>query len=157
MIYIIANKLSGSGKGAACLKKAEEILKEKNVEFTTLVSEYAGHSTVLAKQACANLNCRRIIAIGGDGTLNEVVTGMDLSVPVAFVAAGTGNDFIGSADLPKDTTEAVLAAVDGKVMLHDLLSVNGRRCLNIAGTGFDVNVLLQMQMEIIFHGDFIQV
>ncbi len=143
MVYIIANKLSGGGKGAACLQKTEEILKEQNVEFTTLVSEYAGHSTVLSKQACADLNCRRIIAIGGDGTFNEVVSGMDLSVPVAFVPAGTGNDFVSGAALPKDTTEAVLSAVNGKVKLYDMLSVNGRRCLNVAGTGFDVNVLLQ--------------
>ncbi len=142
MIYIIANKLSGCGNGAAYLKKTEDILREKNVEFITLVSEYAGHCCLLAKQACADLNCRRIIAIGGDGTFSEVLNGMDLSVPIAFVPAGTGNDFACSAGLSTDTNEAVLASINGKVQLYDIIKVNGKRCLNVAGTGFDVNVLL---------------
>ncbi len=142
MIYIIANRLSGSGKGAAALKIAEEILTAHGAEYKTLVTEYAGHGIALAKQACADIKCRRILAIGGDGTFNEVLNGMDLSVPIAFVPAGTGNDFVRGADLPTDTKAAVLAAIDGHVTLCDILTVNEKRCLNIAGTGFDVNVLL---------------
>ncbi len=142
MIYVIANRLSGSGKGAACLKKAEEILSARGAEFQTLVTEYAGHGSVLAKQACADMRCRRILAIGGDGTFSEILNGMDLSVPIAFVPAGTGNDFIKGAGLTADTEKAVLSALDGRVSLYDILSVNGKRCLNVAGTGFDVDVLL---------------
>ncbi len=142
MIYIIANRLAGKGKGAACIKAAEAVLQERGVQFKTLVSEYAGHSTILAKQACADIACRRIIAIGGDGTFSEVLNGLDLSVPIAFVPAGTGNDFAKGTNLPTDTKSAVLAAIDGKVALFDILTVNNKRCLNIAGTGFDVDVLL---------------
>ncbi len=145
MIYIIANTLSGSGKGAACLKKTEAILREKNIAFQTRISEYAGHSSVLTKEACANLDCRRIIAIGGDGTFSEVLRGLDLSVPIAFVPAGTGNDFVNGAELPTDTQKAVEAAAYGKPVLYDMIKVNGKRCLNVAGTGFDVNVLLHEQ------------
>lgn len=145
MIYIIANCLSGSGKGAAYLKKAEEILTAHRAEFKTLTTEYAGHGYALAKQACADIRCRRLIVIGGDGTFNEVVNGMDLSVPIAFVPAGTGNDFARGADLTFDTTRAVLAALEGQVKLCDILSVNGKRCINVAGTGFDVDVLLHEQ------------
>ena len=140
MIYIIANRLAGKGKGAACIKEAEAVLQERGIQFKTLVSEYAGHSTVLTKQACTDIACRRIIAIGGDGTFSEVLNGLDLSVPIAFVPAGTGNDFAKGADLPTDTKSAVLAAIEGKVTLFDILTVNNKRCLNIAG--FDVNVLL---------------
>ena len=142
MIYVIANRLSGGGKGAACLKKAEEILSARGAKFKTLITEHAGHGAVLAKQACADICCRRIIAIGGDGTFSEILNGMDLSVPIAFVPAGTGNDFVKGAGLESNTEKAVHAALDGHVTLYDILSVNGKRCLNIAGTGFDVDVLL---------------
>lgn len=145
MIYIIANCLSGSGKGAACLKKAEEILTAHGAEFKTLITQYAGHGSALAKQACADIRCRRVIAIGGDGTFSEVLNGLDLSVPIAFVPAGTGNDFVRGADLTFDTESAVLAALEGQVKLCDILSVNGKRCINVAGTGFDVNILLHEQ------------
>ena len=142
MIYIIVNRLSGRGKGEACLKKAEALLQKRNLSYTVLASEYAGHCTALAKQACADLNCRKIIAIGGDGTFSEILNGMDLSVPIAFIPAGTGNDFVTGAALPTDTETALSAALDGHVSLFDYLTVNEKRCLNVAGTGFDVDVLL---------------
>lgn len=145
MLYIIANRLSGSGKGAACLEATEKLLTQKGVEFKTLVSEYAGHIPLLTRQACSNLDCRRIIAIGGDGTFSELLSGLDLSVPVAFIPAGTGNDFVKGAALPTEVVSGVEAALHAKPTLYDILAVNDKRCLNIAGTGFDVNVLLQEQ------------
>ena len=107
MIYVIANALSGSGNGAKCLKKAEELLTARGAQFKTLVTEHAGHGCELTRQACADIRTRRILAIGGDGTLSEVLNGLDLSVPVAFIAAGTGNDFIHGAGLAEGTIAQV--------------------------------------------------
>ncbi len=142
MIYIIANELSGKGKGAESLKKVKEALNARGEEYITLISEYSGHSTELAKQACEENDCTLVMAIGGDGTFSEVLSGMDLSVPISFVPAGTGNDFAAGAEFSSDVEEAVSYALSGGVAEFDILDVNGRRCLNIAGTGFDVNVLL---------------
>jgi len=142
MIYIIANRISGKGKGAVSLAKMENRLNEHGAQYKTFISEYIGHSTELAKQVCLEADCEMIIAIGGDGTFSEVVSGMDLDVPITLFPAGTGNDFATGAELLSDENSAVDAALSGSLGRFDILSVNGRRCLNIAGTGFDVNVLL---------------
>ncbi len=142
MIYIIANEISGKGKGARALNKVQDYLSVRGEEYITFISEYSGHSTLLAEKACEKDDCTLIIAIGGDGTFNEVLSGMDLSLPIAFVPAGTGNDFAAGAELPSDVEEAIAGALYGGAKEFDILDVNGRRCLNIAGTGFDVNVLL---------------
>lgn len=142
MIYIIANAFSGKGKGDECLKKVYNYLNERDADYVSFVSEYAGHSTKLAQVASAQPDCELIVAVGGDGTLNEVVSGMDLSVPVAFIPAGTGNDFVKGAGLPTKTEEILDLALSGSIGAVDVMVVNGRRCLNVAGSGFDVNVLL---------------
>lgn len=142
MIYVIANKISGKGRGAEALEKTQELLNARGAEYAVLVSEYSGHSTELTQKACEKPDCELIVAIGGDGTFSEVLSGMELNVPIAFIPAGTGNDFVAGAELPTDAQKVIDLALSGSVEAFDFLSANGRRCLNIAGTGFDVNVLL---------------
>ena len=142
MVYIIANPVSGAGNGDVCRKKAQQVLSQSGIEHRVLMSEYPGHSTLLAQQACADPECSKVIVIGGDGTFSEVVSGMNLEIPMAFVPAGTGNDFVKGCGLAENVDEAIAAALSDEYKSCDILNVNGNRCLNIAGTGFDVNVLL---------------
>ena len=142
MIYIIGNRISGRGKGAPRIRQAAEYLTSRGEEYTTLISEYPGHSTELARVACAQADCTLVAAVGGDGTFSEVLSGLSLDMPIAFIPAGTGNDFVMGAELPTDVEDVLSCALAGQTARYDILDVNGRRCLNVAGTGFDVSVLI---------------
>ncbi len=142
MIYIISNPVSGKGKGEECLERVYMHLNDRGAEYVSFISEYAGHSTKLAQVASAQPDCEKVIAIGGDGTFSEVLQGINLNVPVAFVPAGTGNDFVSGAGLPVNPEEIIDLALSDSVGEFDIMTVNDGRCLNVAGSGFDVDVLI---------------
>lgn len=98
-LYIIANVLSGAGRGAEVLHQAQNYLRKFQAPFITLMTEYKGHSIELTQQILAKKAQRTIdaiIVVGGDGTLHEVVATLiqaNETIPIIYLAAGTGNDF----------------------------------------------------------------
>ena len=68
MLYIIANETSGSGAGAAALKHACNLLREKGLPFRVDRTEAPGHATRLA-DAAVSAGESEIICLGGDGTI----------------------------------------------------------------------------------------
>ncbi len=140
MITIFSNPASGSGFGAKNLIFIEKYLREKNLEFVSYVSEYVGQPTELARQHSSE--SEQIIIIGGDGTFNEVCNGIDdiNKHKICFIPSGTGNDF--SFALNIEEVESVLENFfSDKSSKTDYLTVNEYRCLNVAGTGLDTDVL----------------
>lgn len=86
-----------------------------------------------------------IIAVGGDGTFHEIINGIpDLSsVNIGFIPLGSGNDFASTAKLPKgNILKALDVILNHKIRQIDYIQfIGGLRCLNIAGTGLDIEVL----------------
>lgn len=146
MMIIIANPLSGGGTGEKYASAVEAALREKGVPFSVRRTQYRGHAVKLAQEAAAE-GCEAVVALGGDGTFQEVVTGLgscSCATPVGFIAAGTGNDFIRTVGLPKDPLEALEVILRGNTCGLDLLECgDGNRCLNLAGTGLDVELLIR--------------
>ena len=144
MMMIIANPLSGGGTGEKYASAVEAALQEKGVLFSLKRTQYRGHAVKLAQEA-AEQGCEAVVALGGDGTFQEVVTGLgSCKATVGFIAAGTGNDFIRTVGLPKDPLEALEVILQGNTCGLDLLECgDGNRCLNIAGTGLDVELLMR--------------
>ena len=140
MLYFIVNPVSGSGYGKKALEKIKSVLIDKNLEFKIFETQYVGHATKLSKELSEIENCEVIAAVGGDGTFCEVLNGMNLSVPLCLIPTGTGNDFARSIGIDFDT--ALQSIFDKSESLVDYITVNGRRCLNVAGTGFDIQLLL---------------
>ena len=142
MLYIIANLLSGGGKGKKVLAQTEEYFKNLGVAYKLLISTYATESVKHGKNCAEEAECTKVAVIGGDGTFNEVINGFgSCSKPIGFIAAGTGNDFIRTMNIPKDPAEAAAVINSGSTVATDVISFNGRRCLNILGTGLDVELL----------------
>ncbi len=160
MYYIIANLLSGKGAGKKCLETAEKFLTQNNLPFKTEIIDGHGSGRALAQKVCAlakgaasnNLGSptaagtstasNTVIAIGGDGTFHEVLNGMDFSAArLGLVPAGRGNDYAVGAKISFDPKEAMKAIVHGKPVSRDYIQVGDRRCLNVCGTGLDVEVL----------------
>ena len=76
MYYFIVNPNSRSGHGLHLWQEAENILKEKKIEYEVFFTEYPGHAMALSRQiAGLRLPCT-LSVLGGDGTLNEVVNGL---------------------------------------------------------------------------------
>ncbi|MCI8458227.1 MAG: YegS/Rv2252/BmrU family lipid kinase [Clostridia bacterium] len=143
-IEIIANKLSGKGNGAKCLAAAQNYLNERGIPHRVHVTKAVGHGRALAQSLCAE-GARTIAALGGDGTLHEVLNGMDFAAArMGFIPAGRGNDFVkGTGAASLDPVRAIADIVCGRPRDIDYLQIGDKRCLNVAGTGLDVEVLLK--------------
>lgn len=143
MLYIIANPLSGGGKGKETAALIEKELTGRNIRYTLEYTQRPGHAVELARDA-ARSEAEAIIALGGDGTFYEVINGMeDTDKPLGLISAGTGNDFIRSAAISSDPLKALDIILSGNIRKIDCMSINGKRCLNVTGTGLDVEILMR--------------
>ncbi len=80
------------------------------------------------------------VAVGGDGTLNEMVRASPPAVPSGLIPAGRGNDFARTAGISPSPLIALQQLLKGESRPVDLPFVNGRPFLNVAGIGFDAHV-----------------
>ena len=93
-----------------------------------------GDGTAMAA-AAARAGADAVIAIGGDGTVNEVLNGLDgFDTPLGIIPVGTANDFATQAGIPPDVDHAMDVILRTKPVRIDTASLNGRRFLN-ASTG----------------------
>ena len=122
---------------------------------------YPTHATELARQAAED-GYERIIAIGGDGTVHEVINGLML-IPaerrpqLGIVPIGTGNDFAHSAGIEKIPELAIKNALTGSPKKVDVALVedgHGRREYwhNTLGIGFDATINLRSRKIPVLHG-----
>ncbi len=153
MYDIIVNPLGGKGKSLKALKTAEKIFAERGVEYTVHNTEYAGHATELARELSRKPEAK-ILVFGGDGSFNEVLNGIENfeNVTLGIVPCGTGNDFVRASGHPTKIKEAIDLILKDNVGYIDYIDVGSRRCLNVAGAGMDVDVLLRYAAMKAFRG-----
>lgn len=111
-LVVIANPRSGRGRVAQELPELERQLNAKRFGFRIVETEGPGHGSVIAREALQKGE-RFLVAVGGDGTVQEVVNGMlEDDKPVAegavlgVIAAGSGSDFVRTFGLPQDVPRA---------------------------------------------------
>lgn len=117
-LLLICNPTSGRGGVAAALPELRAALAERGLVHEVVYTEAPGHATDLARSALRS-GCRFLVAVGGDGTINEVANGMiehdrpiEPEAVLGVVAAGTGSDFIKTFGIPNTPTHAA-AHLDG--------------------------------------------
>jgi len=145
MLDIIVNPLAGGKNGKKMdksLSKVENYLKERKIPYAIHKTEYKSHGTILTKELISR-GARNIIAMGGDGTLHEVINGFsDFDrVTLGIIPCGTGNDFAYAINLPKDVIKSLEVIIKGEAKYTDFIQLPTVRCLNVAGMGIDVDVL----------------
>ncbi|HEX6204127.1 MAG TPA: diacylglycerol kinase family protein, partial [Thermoanaerobaculia bacterium] len=149
---VIANPSAGDAEHLPALAAAVARLPGR---ARLVETEEAGHAEVLARRA-ARAGVRRIVAAGGDGTLNEVLNGIAdhfERVALGILPVGTGNDFVRSVGIPADLDEAVEVLIRGRRHRVDVASarVEGRRrwFLNMSAGGFsrEVDELLDAELK----------
>ena len=156
---LICNVRSGKGGVAKVLPDVVAALEERGVEHEIRLTEHPGHAIELAREASHD-GKRFLVAVGGDGTIHEVVNGMiENDVPIVdepvmgVISAGTGSDFIKTFGLPSSPTVAVSHldgndsfAIDiGKVVYQENGDEITRYFPNIAEVGIGADVVARAQ------------
>ncbi len=153
MYYFIVNYTGGSGNARKTWNRVHQLLAEKGIEYKAYVTKYGGHAAELAKRISEfDEEDIRIIVVGGDGTINEVLNGIqDMSrVRFGVIPTGSGNDFARGMGIPKNTDNAldiILNSVRGKdIDLGEVMTESGyRRIFGISsGIGLDAIVCKKM-------------
>ncbi len=139
-VAIIANPLAGRGRGQKTAQIAKEILAAQNVDFQLLYTEYPGHAIELARQASKNHPV--VAALGGDGTIREVLEGTwQSSATLGIIPGGTGNDYARGLGIPREAEQAIKVLLDGQEELLDVGLENDVVFGQMASIGFSVDVL----------------
>lgn len=142
-LYIVVNPMSGNGTCLPKLEKAVSVIKNAGVSVTELHSKKKGEMGKLVKTAVeSGADC--VAVVGGDGTMQEAVGELVKSKINSFLFPfGTGNDFAHALGLTGDPVECAKRLLEGSVSQIDVGMVNESYFLNVAGLGFDVEVLQQ--------------
>lgn len=107
----------------------------------------AGDATRLARMAAAD-GFQTVVAVGGDGTVNEVLAGIAGSdVRLGVIPAGTMNVFARELGLPTSWQMALERIKTGREQALDLAWANGRPFVQLAGVGFDADVVENVTSE----------
>jgi diacylglycerol kinase (ATP) len=142
-ILFIVNPAAGRRKSKDIVPIIERICKENNVPYKIKYTSGPNEATEIARNG-ANLKFERIIAVGGDGTLNEVVNGIaGTEKALGIIPAGSGNDFIRSLGDLENIEEIIYQNIFGEVKAIDLAKCNGRYFINVGSVGFDAEVAMK--------------
>jgi diacylglycerol kinase (ATP) len=140
----IINPISGKSIDRKAITKFTSELKT-NPNYTLVQTESHGHATQLAIEGKSNYHT--IVAVGGDGTINEVATGlMGSDVNLGIIPLGSGNGLANHLGIPKDCQKALAIIENSTPKPIDLISVNNRYVINVGGVGFDGHVAKQFNL-----------
>ena len=125
----------GARADRAELKQTVSWVRDRGHAVEVCITWNAGDAEVYAARA-ADRGTDVVIACGGDGTLNEVVNGLDgRETPLGVVPLGTANDFARQTGIPEDADHAMDVILRRKPVRIDTASMNGRRFLNVSTGG----------------------
>jgi YegS/Rv2252/BmrU family lipid kinase len=152
--FVIINPNAGRRKGEKDWHEISALLTAAGLEYTCVFTNAPNHAVKLSRKYI-EAGFRKIIVVGGDGTLNEVINGIFTQrkyapdeITIAMIPVGTGNDWGRSFNIPYDYKEAINIIVREKTVRQDIGKVtytladrqHTRHFINMAGIGFDAEV-----------------
>jgi YegS/Rv2252/BmrU family lipid kinase len=139
-IAFIVNPISGTKSKSRLAKLIRESLDLQQFAPTVVVTEYAGHATQLAQQFALQ-DYYAVVAVGGDGTINEVASGLIGSqTALGIVPNGSGNGFARHLDISTRMNRAVEMLNNSEPIQVDYGMVNDKPFFSTCGVGFDAVV-----------------
>ena len=122
------------------MHRARGFIQEQQLDATVVPTERPLHATELARQA-VDEGCDTVVAIGGDGTINEVATGLiDTKTTLGLIPCGSGNGLARHLGIPKPNQLAFDTLLKGRLRVIDTGEANGRPFFNVMGLGFDADI-----------------
>ena len=139
-ITAIINPVSGTASKKRIPDLLDQYIPSDRFEKQFFFTEYQGHAFELASRAVKE-NVNYVIAVGGDGTVNEVARALVESPSVlGIVPMGSGNGLARDLTIPMDTRKALEVICEGNVRTIDYCKANNRIFFCTCGLGFDASV-----------------
>ncbi len=137
----IFNPRSGhNARNPWLLERARAFIAEHRLDATVVPTERPRHATELARRALDE-GCGLVVAIGGDGTMNEVATALvGTSAALGLIPCGSGNGLGRHLGIPGPGKGAFRALLDGHVRVIDTGLADGHPFFNAMGLGFDAEI-----------------
>lgn len=158
---VIVNPNAGNGKGRKDWEIIAALLRKSEINFSVKFTERKSQAIDFTIESIA-AGYRKIITVGGDGTLNEVVNGVfsnnscpTNAISLGLIPVGTGNDWGRMFGIPLDYEKAVGIIKENKQLVHDIGVVSFfigsekfiRQFINIAGLGFESVVVRRTNIQ----------
>ena len=135
-IRFIINPISGTGKQIGI----EEDITKHFENFEIIYTQKTGDATRISKEA-ANENIDTVIAVGGDGTVNECIKGLiNTNTALGVIPCGSGNGFAYHIGMDRTTKNAVKQLKNMRIEVIDSCTANGVPFVNVSGIGFDAHI-----------------
>ncbi len=145
--HFIVNPKARSGMGEMIWRMIEPELKKRRVDYCCHMTKSRNHARKIAARITADRRDHRIVVLGGDGTVDEVVNGIrePEKVTLGYIPIGSSNDFARGLKIPKDPEKALDIILEPRHVIHmdiGVLAAAGRqrRFVVSAGIGFDAAV-----------------
>ena len=137
----IFNPRSGhNAKNPYLLERTRAFIRERSLDADVVLTERPRHATELARRA-VDEGCKLVVAIGGDGTLNETAAGLvGTDAVFGLVPCGSGNGLGRHLGIPGPGKGAFRTLVEGRIREIDTGQVNGIPFFNAMGLGFDAEI-----------------
>jgi YegS/Rv2252/BmrU family lipid kinase len=127
------------------LNRVIKILRKEN-HVETFGTERIGHATLLCKVHIKKFDI--IVAAGGDGTINEVINGMDDKTSLGIIPLGTANIGAYEANINKNPSKVAQIILSGKIKKIHIQEVNNRKFFLMTGVGYDASVVETVQSNL---------
>jgi len=139
-VRFIVNPISGGSSKKAIIKAVDELIDPDRYDYAVWPTSYAGHGAVLATMAAEN-GIDIVVAIGGDGTINEVARSLvHTQTVLGIVPCGSGNGLARHLQIPLDYRKALRMINQGNSVDIDYGLINGRPFFCTCGMGYDADV-----------------
>lgn len=135
-LLLIINPAAGTKKAGKNLTEIISVFNRADFDTRVYITTGHGDATRAVKQFGTTVDL--IVCSGGDGTLNETITGIieaGLNTPVGYIPAGSTNDFAGSLKLPNDVVAAAKKIANGTAVQYDVGKFADRYFTYVASFG----------------------
>lgn len=135
-IRFIINPISGTGKQ----KEIEKYITKYIKDFEIVHTKKSGDATIISKNA-AKENIDVVVAVGGDGTVNECLKGLvNTNTALGVIPCGSGNGFAYHIGMQSNIEKAVKQLNNSRIETIDSCTANGFPFVNVSGIGFDAHI-----------------
>ncbi|MCR4766295.1 MAG: YegS/Rv2252/BmrU family lipid kinase [Bacteroidaceae bacterium] len=142
-ITFVVNPISGTAEKEQIVQMINDFLDVEKYSFQILYTEYAGHAEEIATQ-CAKENQFAVVAVGGDGTVNEVGRALTHThTALGIIPCGSGNGLARHLEISMQARKALEVINEGYVEAIDYGTINRRKFFCTCGVGFDAFVSLK--------------
>lgn len=144
-IFIIGNPIASGGDGERRIRVLQAILEKRGHHVTSHLTQFAGDG----KDRISKVNSQtdRIVIVGGDGTVNEIINGIPggFAIPIVQMPTGNANLLAKDLGLPENAMQVADVLENGRTVMADVAQMNGTDFIMVAGAGFDARVTEEMK------------